>query len=89
MAIHEELGGSRVVITLGVSLMVVGFAGGPLVAGPLSEVLGRRPVYVVCGLFYTAFAWAAAEAPNLGSLLVFRFFMGAFGSASINTVCAR
>lgn len=69
--------------------MVIGFAGGPLVAGPLSEVLGRRPVYAFCGLLYSAFSWGAAFAPNLATLLVCRFLMGVFGSASINNVGLR
>lgn len=67
---------------------MIGFAGGPLVAGPASEVLGRRVVYAVSGLLFSAFAWGAAFAPNLATLLVCRFLLGFFGGASINNVAA-
>ncbi|KDE07235.1 hypothetical protein MVLG_02457 [Microbotryum lychnidis-dioicae p1A1 Lamole] len=76
------------VAILGVTLMVLGFAAGPLLFGPLSEVYGRRPVYVVTGLCYSAFSFGAAFADSTASLLAFRFFMGFFGSSSINNVPA-
>ena len=57
-------------------------------AGPASEVFGRRAVYAVFGLLFSAFAWGAAFAPNLATLLVCRFLLGFFGGASINNVPA-
>jgi MFS transporter, DHA1 family, multidrug resistance protein len=65
-----------------------GFAAGPLIWGPMSEMLGRRLVYIITGIFYTAFSFGAAWSPNAGGLLVFRFLIGFFGSASINNVPA-
>ena len=41
------------VALLGVSLFVIGFAAGPLIFGPASELYGRRPVYVFCGVFFS------------------------------------
>ncbi|GAA5984049.1 hypothetical protein JCM5350_005004 [Sporobolomyces pararoseus] len=73
---------------LGVTLTVLGFAAGPLLAGPSSELFGRRAVYQFCGLFYSAFSFGAAFANNAAALLVFRFLLGFFGSASINNVPA-
>ncbi|KAF7328852.1 MFS transporter [Mycena venus] len=79
---------SQEVAILGVTLYVLGFAAGPLLFGPASELYGRRAIYATCGLFYSAFGFGTAFAPNAVSLLIFRFFMGFFGSASINNVPA-
>ncbi|GAA5902182.1 uncharacterized protein JCM6883_001321 [Sporobolomyces salmoneus] len=73
---------------LGVTLTVLGFAAGPLLAGPSSELFGRRAVYCVSGVFYSAFSFGAAFANNAAALLIFRFLLGFFGSASINNVPA-
>lgn len=79
---------SQTVGLLGVTLTVLGFAAGPLLFGPSSEIYGRRPVYLACGLLYSAFAFGVAFANNMPVLLVFRFFCGLFGSAQINNVPA-
>jgi predicted MFS family arabinose efflux permease len=74
---------SSEVATLGLSLFVLGFALGPLIWAPLSEVYGRRSIVVVSYMAYTAFSVAAACAPNITALLVLRFFASAFGSSSM------
>ncbi|KAJ6516767.1 major facilitator superfamily domain-containing protein [Mycena vitilis] len=79
---------SQEVAILGVTLTVLGFAAGPLLFGPASELYGRQAVYRTCGLFFSAFGFGAAFAPNTVSLLIFRFLVGFFGAASINNVPA-
>ncbi|KAF7361418.1 MFS transporter [Mycena sanguinolenta] len=79
---------SQEVAILGVTLTVLGFAAGPLLFGPASELYGRQAVYRLCGLLFSAFGFGAAFAPNAASLLIFRFLVGFFGSASINNVPA-
>ncbi|KAJ6542710.1 major facilitator superfamily domain-containing protein [Mycena capillaripes] len=79
---------SEEVALIGVTFTVLGFAAGPLLFGPASELYGRRAVYTVSGLIYSAFSIGVAFAPNAASLLIFRFFVGFFGSASINNVPA-
>jgi hypothetical protein len=74
---------SKNVATLGLSLFVLGFALGPLVWAPLSEVYGRKPVYLISFTAYTAFSVAAACAPNITALLVFRLLASASGSSSL------
>ncbi|KAJ9150193.1 MFS general substrate transporter [Pleurostoma richardsiae] len=74
---------SAEVATLGLSLFVLGFALGPLIWAPLSEVYGRKSIYVVSYTSYTVFSVAAACAPNITALLVLRFFASAFGSSSM------
>ena len=44
--IQEQLGGAQQVLTLGQSLYIVGNALGPVVLGPLSDIGGRKWVYV-------------------------------------------
>ncbi|KAL1633413.1 hypothetical protein SLS58_011104 [Diplodia intermedia] len=63
---------SRTVATLGVSTFLLGFAAGPLIFGPLSEVWGRNPIYRAVLLFFVVFNVGCALAPNVASLLIFR-----------------
>lgn len=48
----EKFDTTEVVITLGVSLFVLGFAIGPLIWAPLSEMYGRRTIFMIS---YTPF----------------------------------
>ncbi|EXJ69737.1 uncharacterized protein A1O5_06808 [Cladophialophora psammophila CBS 110553] len=80
---------SEEVATLGLPLFVLGFALGPLIGAPLSEVYGRQSIFVISYTTYTtytAFSVAAACAPNITALLVLRFFASAFGSSSMANV---
>ncbi|KAI1137546.1 MFS transporter [Hypoxylon sp. FL0543] len=74
---------SAEVATLGLSLFVLGFALGPLIWAPLSEVYGRKTIYVISYTAYVAFSVAAACASNITALLVLRFFASAFGSSTM------
>ncbi|THC97278.1 hypothetical protein EYZ11_003226 [Aspergillus tanneri] len=71
------------VATLGVSLFVVGFAIGPLLWAPMSELWGRQYLFAIsyCGL--TVFNAAATGSKNIQSLIIFRFLAGAFGSSPL------
>ena len=79
---------SEQVATLGLSLFVLGFALGPLIWAPLSEVYGRKVIFVISYTAYTAFSVAAACASNITGLLVLRFFASAFGSSSMTNTGA-
>jgi MFS transporter, DHA1 family, multidrug resistance protein len=78
-----QFGTSEVVMSLPVSLFLIGFVVGPLIFAPLSEIIGHAALLVIgiigCGLFQVPFALA----PNVGALLVSRFLQGALGSASL------
>ncbi|KAK3052232.1 hypothetical protein LTR09_006824 [Extremus antarcticus] len=87
-AISEEFAVSREVTVLCVSLYVLGFACGPCLWAPVSEVYGRKisilpPVFVLC-----LFSIGSATSQSATSLLVTRFFAGVFGSAPISNVSA-
>jgi MFS family permease len=55
-------------------------------AGPLSEIAGRNPVYIASFLVFMCFTAGAALLSNFGSQLAFRFLAGLFGSTLM--VCA-
>ncbi|EAS30292.3 multidrug resistance protein [Coccidioides immitis RS] len=66
-----------------VSVYLLGYAFGPLILAPMSELYGRSPVYHVCNVFFVVFNVACAVANSLDSLIVFRFFAGVAGSAPL------
>lgn len=66
-----------------VSVYILGFAVGPLVFAPLSEIFGRLPIYHFCNLGFCVFTIACAKATNLNMLIGFRFLEGVFGSAPL------
>ncbi|VUC27324.1 unnamed protein product [Clonostachys rosea] len=74
---------SQLLITGGVSLYVLGFALGPLLWAPLSEIFGRQYVFIGSYLAFVVFCAATTADYNVASLLVFRFFAGAFGSGPL------
>jgi multidrug resistance protein len=66
-----------------VSVYVLGFAFGPLLIAPMSEIYGRNVVYHVCNVGFIAFVVGCALAPSLNSLIAFRFLSGVFGSCPL------
>ncbi|KAK8061825.1 major facilitator superfamily domain-containing protein [Apiospora phragmitis] len=66
-----------------VSVYILGFAFGPLVMAPLSEIYGRLYVYHASMAGFIVFVVACAAAPNLGALVAFRFLSGVFGSCPV------
>lgn len=71
------------VATLGVSLFVLGFAIGPLLWAPLSEMFGRQIIFTVTYCALTAFNAGSAGAQNSWTLIILRFFAGAFGASPL------
>ncbi|KAF1964914.1 MFS multidrug transporter-like protein [Bimuria novae-zelandiae CBS 107.79] len=74
---------SQEVVTLGISLFVLGFALGPLLWAPFSELYGRQKVFFGTFLAFVAFNAGAAGSQNIWTLLILRFFGGAFGSSPL------
>ncbi|KUI70582.1 hypothetical protein VM1G_05710 [Cytospora mali] len=66
-----------------VSVYVLGFAFGPLIIAPMSEIYGRTIVYHVCNTAFLAFLVGCALAPSLNSLVVFRLLSGIFGACPL------
>lgn len=81
--VSHSFGVSKTVATLPVTTFLLGFATGPLLFAPLSEVLGRTLIFrVVLGLF-CCFNLGCALAPNVEALLVLRFLCGFFGAPTV------
>src|SRR5947207_259653 len=71
------------VATLGTSLFVLGYATGPLLWAPMSELYGRQVMFIGTYAALTAFNAAAAASQNIWILTTFRFLAGTFGSAPL------
>ncbi|KAH8808662.1 major facilitator superfamily domain-containing protein [Xylogone sp. PMI_703] len=78
-----DFGCSEEVSIMGLSLMVLGYAMGPLLWGPLSEIYGRRYPFLISFVIYTMWMAVTCAAKNIGTVIVFRFFAGVFGSSSL------
>jgi len=72
---------STTLLIAGISLFVLGFALGPLLWAPLSEIYGRQIIFFVTFGFFTAFMGGATADSTLTTLLIMRFFGGSFGSS--------
>ena len=81
--ILAEFGASQEIGTLGVSLFVLGFALGPLLWAPMSELYGRQILFFGTYAAMTAFNAGTSGSKNIGTLVVLRFFAGAFGSSPL------
>jgi MFS family permease len=65
------------------SLFVMGFAIGPLLWAPLSELYGRQKTFFISYMCLAAFSAGAAGANSMATLIILRFFAGAFGSSPL------
>lgn len=68
---------------LTIALFVLGFAIGPLIWAPASEVWGRRHIYIITYAFLTMWQAVTCAAQNRASILVFRCLAGVFGSSPL------
>lgn len=84
--VAKEFNVSLEVAFLSVSVFVVGFGVGPMVFAPLSEIVGRRPVYAVTLSLAVIFTIPGAVAKNIGTLLVTRTIDGIAFSAPMTLV---
>jgi hypothetical protein len=66
-----------------VSIYVLGYALGPLVLCPYSEMYGRLPLYHVNNALFTFWNLGAALSPNVCALLAFRLLAGIAGSCPV------
>ncbi|KAI0427175.1 MFS multidrug transporter-like protein [Xylaria sp. FL1042] len=84
LEISEEFNVSPTTATAGTSLLVFGFALGPLLWAPLCEVYGRKWTALAPYFISAAFAFGTATAKDIQTVLITRFFAGAFGSGPIS-----
>ena len=78
-----ELGTSTSLAQLSLTTCLVGLALGQLVAGPLSDVLGRRRPMVIGATGFAVVSLACAFAPDVTTLVALRLAQGLLGAVGI------
>ncbi|KAK1673929.1 major facilitator superfamily domain-containing protein [Colletotrichum godetiae] len=73
---HDD---SSITATFLLSIYVLGFALGPLLVAPISELYGRRYLYIFGNILFTVFTIGTALSNSIGMLLAFRLLMGLSG----------
>ncbi|KNG51450.1 major facilitator superfamily [Stemphylium lycopersici] len=87
-AIEAKFHVGSVVATLGTSLYVLGFATGPILWAPFSELKGRRLPLVIASFGFSVFNISVAVGKDLQTVLICRFFAGFFGACPLTCVAA-
>lgn len=75
---------SPLLLTFVVSIYVLGFATGPLLMAPLSELHGRLLIIHLSNWCFVGFAVACGFSETKVQLFVLRFFAGAMGTACLS-----
>ncbi|CAN9274524.1 unnamed protein product [Alternaria alternata] len=75
---------SKTLVILGITTYLCGLAIGSLLLAPLSEMYGRRPVYLIAVALFTVLIIPCALSNNLAQILVMRFFGAIAGAAMIS-----
>ncbi|KAM0792067.1 hypothetical protein ACM66B_004772 [Microbotryomycetes sp. NB124-2] len=65
------------------SMFLLGFGTGPMLWAPLSEMFGRRPLFIVTFLGFAIFQIPCALTPTFGGLIVSRFIAGTFAASPL------
>lgn len=76
----ERFGVSDEVFQTGITIWCVGFAISPMCLAPLSELCGRRPVFLFSGFMFFVAQIGCAVTESFAGMLVARFFVGAGAS---------
>lgn len=82
----EDLGSSHLAMLVGITTFCMGFAIAPMALAPISEILGRYPVFVAAGVIYVLFMAVCPLMTNLAGMLVARFLVGVGGSVFSSVV---
>ncbi|ODQ82376.1 hypothetical protein BABINDRAFT_158983 [Babjeviella inositovora NRRL Y-12698] len=78
----------EVTATLSTSLYVLGFASGPIIWAPLSELYGRKIVLIPSCFGFVCFNFAVGTARDIQTIMICRFFAGFIGAAPMVVVPA-
>ncbi|KAJ5101147.1 hypothetical protein N7456_007199 [Penicillium angulare] len=74
---------SEIIVLLGLTTNLFGLAIGSVILSSLSEIYGRRYVYLVSATLFGLMVLPVALAKNIETILICRFFAGFFGGAWI------
>lgn len=86
-AVARELSATPATVQLAISLYLFGLGGGQLVAGPVSDAVGRRPVLLAGTAIFVIGSLGAALSPNVVFLLAARLVEACGAAAAM--VAAR
>ncbi len=81
--VTTDLQASASLVALTLTACILGLAIGQLVAGPLSDVLGRRWPLLAGAVGFAVFSAACAVAPDIWTLLALRLGQGLLGAVGI------
>ena len=82
----KDFGVGSEVGTLGTTLYVLGFASGPMIWAPWSELRGRKWPLTISMLIGGIFTVASAAAKDIQTLIICRFFAGMCGASQLTVV---
>lgn len=74
---------SRTAQNLDTAMYLFGIGTGAPFTGPLSETVGRNPVYLGATFCYLFFVFGSAMATTFGGRITCRYFVGLFSSATL------
>ncbi|KAL5410931.1 hypothetical protein PMIN03_005172 [Paraphaeosphaeria minitans] len=86
--VAEEFGVITEVTSLATSFFVFGYAFGPLVWAPMSELYGRKLPLLIGSFGFSVFSLAVSVGKDLQTVLISRFFAGLFGACPLSVVAA-
>lgn len=87
-AIAQEFDATAAQVQLTLSACLLGLALGQVIAGPLSDSLGRRRPLIVGIAVYAVASLLCVVAPSIGVLIALRFVQGLAGAAGVVLVSA-
>ncbi|CDM30192.1 Major facilitator superfamily [Penicillium roqueforti FM164] len=74
---------NETILSFSVSIYILGYAFGPLLLAPMSEVYGRRVVLSAANWFFVVWQIGCARANSIETLIVCRLFAGIGGSGCL------
>lgn len=83
----HDLDVGRVVVTLPLTLFVIGYGIGPLIFSPMSEnaIFGRTSIYIITLAIFVILQAPTALAKNIAGLCILRFICGFFAIPCLAT----
>lgn len=90
-ALRSDLGVSEAAVQLTLTGTILGFAGGQLLVGPLSDKIGRRLPLILATTVHVGASIGAASSEDITMLMVFRVLqgVGAAGGGVVATAMVR
>ncbi|WP_442853462.1 multidrug effflux MFS transporter [Arthrobacter sp. L77] len=90
-ALRSDLGVSEAAIQLTLTGTIIGFAGGQLLVGPLSDKIGRRLPLIFATTLHVGASIGAASSEDINTLMLFRVLqgMGAAGGGVVAMAMVR